>query len=202
MNETVPAMPVVFIPALLYDEQQYRDVISAQGEGIVPHVLMSPQPRLEDSVADILERAPAHFGLVGTSCGGIWPAVWRRRPTPWSTCWQGFLCTRTPSPRPRYSRSWLSAWAGRLVSRTQGRAHGVRREAEPRVGGLKMPALVLWGEQDALVPVAVGEAPATALPNAQFEVLPECGHLPTLEKPVEAPALFAKLSNSVEARAM
>ena len=64
------AIPVVLIPALLCDEQLYRDVITALGDAIDPHVLLSPKPMLEDSVADILSRAPARFALVGTSYGG------------------------------------------------------------------------------------------------------------------------------------
>ena len=64
-----------------------------------------------------------------------------------------------------------------------------------------MPALVPWSEQDALVPVTVGHALAAALPHAQFEVLPECGHLPTLEKPAESAEMFARLLKTAEARA-
>ena len=75
----------------------------------------------------------------------------------------------------------------------QARALGVRREAASRLGALTMPTLVLWGEQDALVPMAVGKALAAALPRAQFEVLPGCGHLPTLEMPEESAAMFAEL---------
>ncbi|MBC7468289.1 MAG: alpha/beta hydrolase, partial [Ramlibacter sp.] len=46
--------PVVFIPALLCDEAMYSDVIADLGDAIEPHVLLSPKPRLEDSVADLL----------------------------------------------------------------------------------------------------------------------------------------------------
>jgi len=84
----------------------------------------------------------------------------------------------------------------------QARALAVRREAASRLGALTMPALVLWGEQDALVPVAVGQTLAAGLPHAQFEVLPGCGHLPTLEQPAESAALFAKLLKTAEACAL
>ena len=59
MSTPSSVTPVVFIPALLCDEQLYRDVITALGDAIEPHVLLSPRPRLEESVADILDRAPA-----------------------------------------------------------------------------------------------------------------------------------------------
>lgn len=39
-------------------------------DAIEPQVLMSPRPRLADSVDDLLARAPARFALVGTSYGG------------------------------------------------------------------------------------------------------------------------------------
>ena len=42
--------------------------------------------------------------------------------------------------------------------------------------GLKMPALVLMGEEDPIVPVANGRILASRLANAQLEVMP-CGHL-------------------------
>ena len=58
-------------------------------------------------------------------------------------------------------------------------------------GPIEVPADRLWGEDDALVPVAVGRKLADALPNAQFHLLPACGHLPTLEKPVECTAIFS-----------
>jgi pimeloyl-ACP methyl ester carboxylesterase len=77
----------------------------------------------------------------------------------------------------------------------QATALGSRPDAVSRFGVLTMPALVLWGADDALVPVAVGKAMAEALPHAHFHVLPACGHLPTLEKPEESAALFAAFLN-------
>ena len=47
------------------------------------------------------------------------------------------------------------------------RALGVRREATSRLGALTMPALVLWGEDDALVLVAVGRQLAADLPTCR-----------------------------------
>lgn len=75
----------------------------------------------------------------------------------------------------------------------QARAMGTRAEATSRLGLLKMPTLVLWGEEDALVPVSVGRELANGIPHAHFHALKACGHLPTLEKPAEAAALFGQL---------
>ncbi len=44
------------------------------------------------------------------------------------------------------------------------------------------PALVLWGANDRFLAVAHGEAYARLLPHARLVVIPDCGHLPLLEK--------------------
>jgi pimeloyl-ACP methyl ester carboxylesterase len=89
----------------------------------------------------------------------------------------------------------FKAMAGRIggtVGAAQARALGSRAEMTSRLGALRMPALVLWGEADQIVPVSVGQALADALPHAHFHVLPECGHLPTLEEPAECAVLFVE----------
>jgi pimeloyl-ACP methyl ester carboxylesterase len=46
-----------------------------------------------------------------------------------------------------------------------------------------LPALVVWGDKDAIVPEAAARAYVEGLPNAKLEVLPGCGHKPELERP-------------------
>ena len=215
--------PVVFIPALLCDEQLYRDVIDELTDVIDPHVLLSPKPRLEDSVADILARAPATFALVGTSYGGNLAlevalaapqrvtALWLMGCNPGAQQPGGpdlaggleatpgavidMLAGLVVHKDAAAGAASFKAMAGRVggaAGAAQARALGVRREATSRLGTLKMPALVLWGEEDAIVPVAVGRQLAADLPHAQFDVLKGCGHLPTLEKPAESAARFRK----------
>jgi pimeloyl-ACP methyl ester carboxylesterase len=45
------------------------------------------------------------------------------------------------------------------------------------------PVLIVWGEQDAIVPVAHGRRAARLLPNGRCRVIPDCGHMPELEQP-------------------
>lgn len=80
---------------------------------------------------------------------------------------------------------------GSTAGAAQARSLTTRADRTARLHELKMPALVLWGEQDALVPVAVGRKLAENLPHAEFHHLAGCGHLPTLEKPGESAALFS-----------
>ena len=60
LSETLYAakVDVVFIPALLCDEQLYRKVIDVSSTQISPAVMMSSKPTLADRCADILARAP------------------------------------------------------------------------------------------------------------------------------------------------
>ena len=48
---------------------------------------------------------------------------------------------------------------------------------------MRVPTLVLCGEQDAVTPLADHAAIAARVPGARLERIPECGHLSTLEQP-------------------
>lgn len=45
-----------------------------------------------------------------------------------------------------------------------------------RLGAVAAPALVIWGERDSWIPVALGKEMATELPRAAFVVIPGAGH--------------------------
>lgn len=52
-----------------------------------------------------------------------------------------------------------------------------------RLPRARVPALVLWGGQDGLVPAAHAWAYAEGLPDARLSMLPDTGHYPYLEAP-------------------
>ncbi len=52
-----------------------------------------------------------------------------------------------------------------------------------RLAGAKVPATVLWGESDRIVDADYGRAYASAFPDGTFELLPETGHVPQIERP-------------------
>ncbi|KDA44781.1 alpha/beta hydrolase [Frankia sp. B2] len=54
-----------------------------------------------------------------------------------------------------------------------------------RLGGLDIPAHVLWGESDGIVDPEYGRAYAAAIPLSTFTLLPRSGHLPQVETPEE-----------------
>ena len=58
-----------------------------------------------------------------------------------------------------------------------------RPEYRGFLADIRCPTLVIVGAEDALTPVKVHEEIASAIPGARLEVIPECGHLSTLEQP-------------------
>lgn len=52
-----------------------------------------------------------------------------------------------------------------------------------RVGVLQAQTSIMWGADDALIPLAHGRALADAIPGATFEVVPGAGHLLAIDAP-------------------
>jgi pimeloyl-ACP methyl ester carboxylesterase len=50
-----------------------------------------------------------------------------------------------------------------------------------RLQRVTAPTLVLWGEDDRLIPIAHGEAYRDAIAGARLEIVPNCGHVPIVE---------------------
>jgi pimeloyl-ACP methyl ester carboxylesterase len=47
---------------------------------------------------------------------------------------------------------------------------------------ISVPTFVLWGRDDKIMPSAYAKVWQERVPNVQVEILPECGHLPFVEK--------------------
>ncbi len=54
---------------------------------------------------------------------------------------------------------------------------------EAEIAGVTAPTLILWGEEDRLIPVAAGQWLAKVMPTAQITIYPNIGHLPQEEAP-------------------
>jgi pimeloyl-ACP methyl ester carboxylesterase len=52
---------------------------------------------------------------------------------------------------------------------------------EGRLGGVRAPVHLIWGEADDLLPVSYGRRIHAELPHATFDVIPACGHVPQWE---------------------
>jgi pimeloyl-ACP methyl ester carboxylesterase len=58
-----------------------------------------------------------------------------------------------------------------------------RSDAAAVVSSVRVPTLVLVGEEDGLTPVEESRRLAAVIPGAQLEIIPCAGHLPNLEQP-------------------
>ena len=65
----------------------------------------------------------------------------------------------------------------------QQRAIISRADSRPMLQGIDCPTLVLCGRQDQLTPLERHEEIIRALPGSRLEVIEDCGHLSTLERP-------------------
>ena len=54
------------------------------------------------------------------------------------------------------------------------------------------PTLILWGEEDRIIPPAYGEAFRRLIPGARLERIPAAGHLPQIEQPERVAASIAR----------
>ncbi len=48
---------------------------------------------------------------------------------------------------------------------------------------ITQPTLLVWGDEDRLVPLSRGKQLGRAIPGARLEVIPACGHMPFIERP-------------------
>ena len=58
-----------------------------------------------------------------------------------------------------------------------------RPDSRPGLGTIRCPALVLVGDGDELTPPALSEEIAAGIADSRLVIVPECGHLSTLERP-------------------
>ncbi|MGE5325637.1 MAG: alpha/beta fold hydrolase [Deltaproteobacteria bacterium] len=56
---------------------------------------------------------------------------------------------------------------------------------DQKIGSIQAPTLLIWGRNDALLPLSYGELVHKAIGGSTLTVLDECGHVPQLEKPRE-----------------
>jgi 3-oxoadipate enol-lactonase len=70
-----------------------------------------------------------------------------------------------------------AGWVGALEAMKQ------RPDRTGVLSSVPVPALVVVGERDAIVPVEVAEGLAKAIPGARLEVVPDAGHVANLENP-------------------
>jgi triacylglycerol lipase len=56
---------------------------------------------------------------------------------------------------------------------------------QAQLASIRIPTLVVWGDDDRVVPIAHGHALARGIPGAKMVIIEGCGHVPPAEKPDE-----------------
>jgi pimeloyl-ACP methyl ester carboxylesterase len=67
-----------------------------------------------------------------------------------------------------------------------------RPDSTPLLGTIRVPTLVLAGEDDQVTPAAEVERLAAAIPGARFVTIPSAGHLAPLEQPIPTSAALGE----------
>jgi pimeloyl-ACP methyl ester carboxylesterase len=71
----------------------------------------------------------------------------------------------------------------------------------PRLSGLDVPAMFVWGTHDPLIPSAFKRHVERWLPHAEQIVLEQCGHVPQVERPEQVNGLLERFFARVDALA-
>jgi pimeloyl-ACP methyl ester carboxylesterase len=76
---------------------------------------------------------------------------------------------------------------------------GQRVSATNRLGlAARLPTLIVWGEDDSIIPVAHGASAHEAMPGSRFVVFEGSGHLPQEAQPRRFAALLAEFCHTTE----
>ncbi len=83
--------------------------------------------------------------------------------------------------RATYKELW--DFSREMTARISWKPYMFSRRLRPLLAEVNVPALVIWGGEDKIVPLVCGEQYTEALPQARLEVLAGAGHLVELEEP-------------------
>lgn len=173
---------LVLVPGLLCDAQLWR----AQTERLadVADMWVADHTRsntMAGVARDVLQDAPfEHFALAGLSMGG-YISLEIMRQAPQRVRKLALLDTAARGESPEQSarrRDFIS-----LAER--GKFLGVTEALLPLPASIKCPTLVLCGRQDQLTPLDRHEEMAAGIKGARLEIIEDCGHMSTMEKPDE-----------------
>ncbi len=100
---------------------------------------------------------------------------------------EAFVDACVPEPDSEHIRRWGRQILLRAEPEAAARIFECHYERDVAVdlSQVTVPTLVVHGEDDAIVPLALGQAVAAAIPSSRLIVLPNTGHVPTLTRPRE-----------------
>lgn len=148
---------------------------------------------------EILRQAPqrvVRLALLDTSARDDRPEQTQRRDQQIATVAEGRFAEVSESLFPLFVRPDRLAeedirWTLRLMADETGpeafvrqlRAIKVRPDSRPLLPRIGCPTVVIVGDADQLTPPDLSQEIAAGIPGARLVVVPECGHLTTIERP-------------------
>ena len=70
----------------------------------------------------------------------------------------------------------------------------LEHDIEPRLGEIDVPATLIWGADDGVVPLSYGKDLQKAIPGARLEVLEGAAHIPHMQQPERFLACLTAIS--------
>ena len=89
------------------------------------------------------------------------------------------LYGREPTPEQRQ----IAAWNREMAALLTWKPYMHNPKMPVLMAQVQTPTLLVWGRQDAIVPLNCGELYQQAIPGARLVVIEHCGHAPQVEKP-------------------
>lgn len=102
----------------------------------------------------------------------------------------GFVDRCIPEPDSEHLRRWGRQILLRAEPEAAARLLECHAEANvaPDLSAIRVPTLIIHGELDAIIPLAVAETTARTIPESKLVVIPGAGHVPTMTRPEEVVA--------------
>jgi pimeloyl-ACP methyl ester carboxylesterase len=70
--------------------------------------------------------------------------------------------------------------------------NAIRNNLGEEVNQIKVPTLLIWGNNDAITPPFVGQEFHKLIPNSELHFIDKCGHAPMMERPDEFNSILLK----------
>jgi pimeloyl-ACP methyl ester carboxylesterase len=95
------------------------------------------------------------------------------------------------SQMPGFLEATLSSLRAQLTPLKQ---HAVMVDVLPQ---LQMPTLIVWGADDLIFPKQQAQAAVERIPQAYLRLIPDCGHIPPLERPEQFTAALREFLTKI-----
>ena len=97
---------------------------------------------------------------------------------------------------PNDVRAELAEMGARVGAKTyirQNAAVAARKDLRPVLRNISVPTAVIVGDEDRLTPIELSQEIHDLTPGSALHVIPDCGHLPPIEKPAALAAILLGL---------